>query len=240
MVLTLEERGAFNTILDLIYSRDGKVPDDARFLARWMGCDVRVWRRVRTRLLDLGKLEIEGTYLLNSRASREVLEALSKVETLEKLGNKYGGQNSKIKQLVLTHTLENERTPTPTPTPRIDSSEYLNGHTQDFERFYTAYPLHKGRGQAIRAFKKAIQKTDVETLIRGAKAYAADPSRKPEFTKHPATWLNAESWADDGDLLKPNRWDTRAWERAGRDWLYGGKKGPSPKLEDFPRTEETP
>jgi hypothetical protein len=32
LMLTLEERGAYNTILDLIYSRQGPIPDDARWL----------------------------------------------------------------------------------------------------------------------------------------------------------------------------------------------------------------
>lgn len=49
--LTLEERGAYNTVLDLIYMRKNRLPDDERFIAGWLGVDVRVWRRLRERLV---------------------------------------------------------------------------------------------------------------------------------------------------------------------------------------------
>ena len=77
--LTLEERGAYNTILDLIYSHGGSVDDDDRFLAGWMRCDVRVWRRLRGRLLELGKLYVHGGHLRNKRADREVEKAIDRV-----------------------------------------------------------------------------------------------------------------------------------------------------------------
>lgn len=63
MELTLEERGAYNTVLDLIYDRAGDLRDDERFIAGWCGCDVRVWRRIRARLLALGKLYVDAGML---------------------------------------------------------------------------------------------------------------------------------------------------------------------------------
>lgn len=69
----------------------------------------------------------------------------------------------------------------------------LNDH---FEKFWSVYPLKQAKGAARRAFEKAAQVADFETIIAGAVAYAGDPNRSPSFTKHPATWLNAECWAD--------------------------------------------
>lgn len=76
MILTLEERGAYNTVLDLIYAREGKVDDDDRFLAGWMRCDIRVWKRIKERLISLGKLQSSGGLLTNLRATSEVSAAL--------------------------------------------------------------------------------------------------------------------------------------------------------------------
>ena len=45
--LTLEERGAYNTVLDLIYAHDGAVDDNDRFLAGWCRVDIRVWKRIQ-------------------------------------------------------------------------------------------------------------------------------------------------------------------------------------------------
>lgn len=77
--LTLEERGAYNTVLDLIYTHDGAVDDDPRFISGWCRCDVRVWKRIRERLLSLGKLYKAGGQLRNERCDAEVLRALGRL-----------------------------------------------------------------------------------------------------------------------------------------------------------------
>ena len=41
MSLSLEERGAYNTILDLIYIHDGALTDDPKFIAPWLNVDLR-------------------------------------------------------------------------------------------------------------------------------------------------------------------------------------------------------
>lgn len=67
-----------------------------------------------------------------------------------------------------------------------------------FDSWWSVYPRRVGKGQARKAFATALGKTDLQTLIDGAKRYAA--SREGEdakFTAHPATWLNGERWADD-------------------------------------------
>lgn len=94
MELTLEERGAYNTILDLIYDREGDVPDDDRFIAGWCRCDVRVWKRIKARLVDLGKLYVEAGKLRNERADRGVDEALSRVASAADAGRASGRKRS--------------------------------------------------------------------------------------------------------------------------------------------------
>lgn len=81
--LTLEERGAYWDLCSLIYSRGGPVADDERWIGKALGCDVRTWRRVRGRLLEVGKLrsiEIEGqACLTNGRAEREIERATGRI-----------------------------------------------------------------------------------------------------------------------------------------------------------------
>ena len=73
--LTLEQRGAYNTVLDLIYLRDGNLPDDDRFIAGWLDVDVRVWKRLRDGLITAGKLRIEDGFVRNSKADEVVATA---------------------------------------------------------------------------------------------------------------------------------------------------------------------
>jgi len=79
----------------------------------------------------------------------------------------------------------------------LEKSSVVSALDLDFLEWYMAYPRKVGKGQARRAYTAARKKTDHAALLAGAKRYADDPSRKPEFTKHPSTWLNAECWADE-------------------------------------------
>lgn len=80
MELSLEERGAYNTILDLIYVNDGKVLDDGRLLANWMGVEVRAWKRIRKRLIDRHKIYLLGGFIHNEKADTETAFALKRLQ----------------------------------------------------------------------------------------------------------------------------------------------------------------
>jgi hypothetical protein len=88
MHLTLEERGAYNTILDLIYINDGKLLDDAKFIATRMGIGIRVWKRLRARLMELGKIYAHGNFLRNEKADTEANIALARIAELAELGKR--------------------------------------------------------------------------------------------------------------------------------------------------------
>lgn len=68
---------------------------------------------------------------------------------------------------------------------------------QTFDTFWATYPRRTGKGAARVAFTKAIAKVGVDAVIAGAARLRDDPNRDPEYTPHPATWLNQERWDDD-------------------------------------------
>ncbi|WP_461004592.1 hypothetical protein [Trueperella pyogenes] len=71
-------------------------------------------------------------------------------------------------------------------------------YTQDFETFWAAYPAKKGKRRAYEAWKKALKRATPETIITGAKAYAAWCTHNPTVsTKYPEGWLSASRWEDD-------------------------------------------
>ena len=73
--LSLEERGAYDTILNLLYCRGGTMPDNDRANAHELGIDVRVWRRIKVRLVDMQKLSTAGGRITNERVSAELTSA---------------------------------------------------------------------------------------------------------------------------------------------------------------------
>lgn len=68
----------------------------------------------------------------------------------------------------------------------------------DFEVFWEAYPRKVAKGDAERAFPKALAQTTLETLTDAARAMgrAAEDSK---FIPHPASWLNGKRWLDTHD-----------------------------------------
>jgi uncharacterized protein YdaU (DUF1376 family) len=78
LMLSLEEKGAYSILLDLMYDRGAPIPDDAKWLATVMGCSTRRWGTIRKRLIDTGKIQAEENYLTNKRAIFQ-----SKAEDLE-------------------------------------------------------------------------------------------------------------------------------------------------------------
>lgn len=79
----------------------------------------------------------------------------------------------------------------------VRASAPASGEHPAFAEWYEAYPVHKARGAAVKAFAKAAKKTDPETLIAAAKRYRDDPQVIRGYAKHPATWLNQECWLDE-------------------------------------------
>lgn len=99
MELTLEERGAYNTVLDLIYAHDGCLDDDAALISSWMRVDIRIWKRLRARLLDCGKIYIHAGTIRNQRADTEVLTALDRVTSATEAANKRWATYNEIKRI---------------------------------------------------------------------------------------------------------------------------------------------
>lgn len=77
--LSLEERGAYNDLLDMMYDRGRPIPDEPRWIAGLLGISVKKWNTIRASLLDAGKLVERGEYLSNPRFERD-----SELEAAEK------------------------------------------------------------------------------------------------------------------------------------------------------------
>lgn len=93
--LTLEERGAFQTLLDLMYDKGGPIADSDRLLAGYMGVSLRKWHSVRAALIAKGKIyvTVDGE-LFNSRAKKEIENALKTSRKRAENGSKGGQKKS--------------------------------------------------------------------------------------------------------------------------------------------------
>jgi len=84
------------------------------------------------------------------------------------------------------------------PALRPTRRNLLNGHQEDFDAFYVAYPKHKKRGDAEKAYVAALSLTSPEEILAGAVRYAVERAGQDEqYTQLPGTWLRAKCWLDE-------------------------------------------
>ena len=78
-----------------------------------------------------------------------------------------------------------------------EDNSYTSNLDVLFGEFWKEYPRKKDKGSAYKAFRSALKRAKFEEILAGVIAYKNDPERKPEYTKFPATWLNADAWENE-------------------------------------------
>ena len=75
-----------------------------------------------------------------------------------------------------------------------------------FSEFWNDYPRKSDKRAALRAFKSALNRASFEEILAGAIRYAKDPNLpNTKYIKHPATWLNGDSWENGPLPVDPRR-----------------------------------
>jgi uncharacterized protein YdaU (DUF1376 family) len=77
--LSPEQRGVYNTVIDLLYSRNGSIPTDDAFFARACECRPQMWRRIRDSLIAKGKLHYTADDKLMAKRVQNELETATKL-----------------------------------------------------------------------------------------------------------------------------------------------------------------
>jgi hypothetical protein len=99
-------------------------------------------------------------------------------------------QNSPTESSLFTETPP-KRQPTRGRPPKAELGP-------EFDEWYAAYPVHKARGDAEKAWLQVIRDgADPQVLIAAAKRYRDDPRISAGYGKFPAGWLRAKCWLDE-------------------------------------------
>lgn len=99
--MTLEEKGAYSVILDLIYDRGAPIPDDPQWIARACGCSTRKWNQLRARLIELGKITASDGLIDNARAKKQRFSEEIEHDKLAENGSKGAEKKRQNGQLSL-------------------------------------------------------------------------------------------------------------------------------------------
>ena len=122
-----------------------------------------------------------------------ITETLPRVS--ENLGTGSGGQRVRGSEGQITPPTPSRGGESQPPTElTLIAEDKKPDASEQFAEWYSIYPRKADRQKALKAFRAALKKTSFENLIAGAQRYRDDPNRDPQYTKMPATWLNAGSW----------------------------------------------
>lgn len=210
--LSLEERGVYNTVLDLLYSTWRPVEDDRRFIANWCGCAVQKLNPILNRLIASGRLiafeEGGRTYVSDDAFEDErkaVKGAVPSRSGRREVGDKSGEveeKSSGVEQnppLLDTETAEKQSV-TPLEKTREEKKEANASYVAptDFDRFWEAYPAKVGKKAAAKAWVKAKDRPPLPAVLAALDRYRRTKPADREWC-HPSTWLNEGRW-DDGEI----------------------------------------
>lgn len=143
-----------------------------------------------------------------------------------------------------------------TPIPRdTDLGRERAEIANEFEsEFWPVFPRKVSKGQAAKAWAAARKRADLPEIMAGARRYAEERRLEDKnFTKHPATWLNADGWLDEpapSPALRvvpghgpprpvPKRTGDRMFDRLMSKAAEGREPEPDPDPEPEPDDERT-
>lgn len=141
MELSVSEKGAYSVCLDLMYDRGGPIPDDPRWLARMCGCSMQLWKKIRAKLVEIGKLNLtDDGRLANGRATYEMQRDHAYADEQREHGKRGGrgkvaekSQESRKKvesKLDLFEETANENNDVEKPSQYSESREESNDSSQ--------------------------------------------------------------------------------------------------------------
>jgi len=135
--------------------------------------------------------------IYNRKMVRDVKKSRVAVENGAKGGNPSLSKQTTIPPSDNPHVIHEVKPQE--PEARSHEPKKKDGALTRFVDFWAVCPKKTGKGEAERAWLKALKLADADTLIAAMRAYADSQSGKDKtFTKTPGPWLDGKHWLDEG------------------------------------------
>lgn len=225
--LDTTQHGAYFLLL-ISYWRAGKpLPDDDAALANISRRTPKQWAALSVTIRGFFKAAlIDGRrVLVHKRVEQELLRAVGKYDkkqvaleaanaarkaAAERLalaradGGASGSPNGHAEgaasgaHISESQSEKKEESISAVPALRRIPKNSLNGHREDFDAAYLAFPKHVAPGDAEKAYAAALKRASPEDILAGVLRYAAErKGEEAKYTKAFGPWLRAERWRDE-------------------------------------------
>jgi hypothetical protein len=220
MTLSSNAELAFRRIVDLIYTNDDKLYDDAviwELITRGFNQDID---RVKSELIKKGKIYIENELIKNKRCTKEIEISKERHEKAKRGAEarwnkeKFGTPNGS--------NLEHPSTSDADAMHMLSNTQYLvpNTHNKNniykyFDQFWDDICYKVSKGQARKNFVK-VNKEWQEKPKQLSELYNKyyESLKDKEFAQHPSTWLSAEGYLN----VKPK--DNKMTDDEFKEWQW--------------------
>ncbi len=220
--LSILEHGAYRLLMDACYATEKPLPADERRIFRLLrATEPDEHEAIRTVLAEFWELGTDGW--TNKRATEEIAAQRERSEKARESARiRHGkGRNDAIADATAPpnacanaskaqqeRRCERSASQSQTPEPEQKKESDSIGEA-DFEAWWEHVPRKVAKGQARKAYRAALRKTDADTLLAGIKRYAeAVKGKDAQYIRHPATWLSGEGWLDEPEPVPQGK---RAW-----------------------------
>jgi uncharacterized protein YdaU (DUF1376 family) len=201
------ETGVYITLIATMYERCEPIVEDHARLARLCGASNSAFKKALDTLIDEGKITRTDRGLWNDRVEKEQVYLSEKSEVGSKAArarwDKKDNENNAADDAGALPT-QSESNANQKPDTRIDSPSLRSGEIArapkpdlkaEFENeFWPLYPHKVGKPEGLKAFIKARQRADLETMMAGLQRYVRKTDDRPWC--NPSTWLNQDRWSD--------------------------------------------
>ena len=210
--LSTLEHGAYCLLLMSMWRSGGTLPDDDTKLAKFARMTAAQWARVSETVMAFFTLS-DGVFT-QGRLAREMDRHANVVRQRRESGSR-GGRAKSLKDKGATVANATLLPCQPELEPELEErdKESLSARDEDFARFWSAYPKKVAKPVALKAFLKAKKAgANIRAVMDGlerAKRSSQWVKDDGKFIPHPASWLNAARWEDQGPEIEPDPPGTR-------------------------------
>ena len=200
-------KGAYSTVLDLIYMNGGELPDENGYISVHIGCTKNKWTGVyKKELLKREKITLEDGIIRNSYATNELLET---------------DQNSKPSQnLAKTSTKPREK-----PPPVFSPNPHKTGDIVPLDKEGDKDKDYIPSGEGIAREEKEPEKPKPKTKRKTS--WPSENWRPKPLSQHmkDKLQLTQEEYSDEFEQFKiksyARNYQYADWDKAWLGWLTG-------------------
>lgn len=228
---TLENKGAYSILIDLIMDQPKGLVDNDQWVAGQLGTSVRKWRKIKTYLIEQGKISVNNGIISNKKADKvKINQRLYRDQNAENRKNANKNKNkaqpfvascedNKILDLDTTNVVSYMSDCPKSSKAKGDAKALADG----FERFWKRYPHKVSKKPAALAFFKAARSHGEQVVMDGLERALSMDRRFTNsmtnngrcITPHAATWLNAQGFLDEHASSQNGKTDAGGQSRAG-------------------------